>query len=89
MYQPTIKFAKSKPTTHSYGTSSNERYELEDVEVEKAEVPFNVGRAWDAWAGVGLDKGHRVTTFEDALLRHRMIEAIYMSAKKLTKENYL
>ena len=89
IHQPTIKFAKSNPTTGSYGISSDERHRLEDVEVERVEVPFNVGRAWDAWVGVGLDKGHRVTTFEDALLRHKMIEAIYLSAEKGTRENYL
>ncbi|KAF1364561.1 NAD-binding Rossmann fold oxidoreductase family protein [Lizonia empirigonia] len=79
MYQPAVKIAKSDP-----------RQELEDVKVELAsEMSYNVGRAWDAWAGVGLDKGHSVTTFEDALLRHKMIDAIYRSAEKGTKENYL
>lgn len=77
MIQPTVKLAKSDQ-------------QLEAVEVEKAaDTSYNVGRAWDAWAGVGLDKGHSVTTFEDALLRHKMIDAIYRSAEKGTKENYV
>ena len=48
---------------------------MEDVEVEKApDFSFNVGKAWDAWAGVGLEKGYSVTSWEDALVRHRMID---------------
>lgn len=79
MFQPTVKLAKS-------GAQAT----LEAVEVVKAsDTSYNVGRAWDAWAGVGLDKGHSVTTFEDALLRHRMIDAIYRSAERGTKENYV
>ena len=90
MYQPTVKLATYNPQTALYGATSNARQELESVEVEKAsEMSFNVGRAWDAWAGVGLDKGYSVTTFEDALLRHKMIDAIYRSAEKGTRENYL
>lgn len=77
MFQPTVKFA----------TDSEE---LEEIEVEKAaDFSFNVGKAWDALAGVGLDKGYSVTTFEDALLRHKMIEAIYRSADSGTRQNYL
>ncbi|KAF2622536.1 NAD-binding Rossmann fold oxidoreductase family protein [Macroventuria anomochaeta] len=90
MYQPTIKLARSDPQVALYGATSDAKQELEAVEVEKAsEMSFNVGRAWDAWAGVGLDKGHHVTTFENALLRHKMIDAIYRSAEKGTRENYV
>lgn len=90
MYQPTVKLAKASPPTSLYGASSDAKQELETVEVEKAsDMSFNVGRAWDAWAGVGLEKGPTVTTFEDALLRHKMIDAIYRSAEKGTKESYL
>ncbi|XPS98429.1 hypothetical protein M3J09_007633 [Ascochyta lentis] len=90
MYQPTVKMAKANPEAALYGASSDAKQKLEDVEVEKAsEMSYNVGRAWDAWAGVGLDRGHSVTTFEDALVRHRMLDAIYRSAEKGTKENYL
>jgi predicted dehydrogenase len=74
MYQPTVKIALGQE-------------ELKEVEVEKAEdTSFNVGRAWDAWAGEG--KGS-VTTWEDAVVRHKMIEAIYRSAEKGTRENYV
>lgn len=77
MFQPTVKLATGDG-------------ELEEVEVEKApDYSYNVGKAWDAWAGVGLDKGHTATTFEDALLRHKMIDAIYRSAESGTRTHYL
>ncbi|OSS48684.1 hypothetical protein B5807_06780 [Epicoccum nigrum] len=90
MFQPKVKLAVFDPEAFMYGGASDGKQELEEVEVEQApDVAFNVGKAWDAWAGVGLDKGHSVTTFEDALLRHRMIDAIYRSAEKGTRENYV
>ncbi|KAF2997964.1 transcription regulator gal80 [Curvularia kusanoi] len=90
MFQPTVKFVKFDPEAAMYGVPSGDKQELENVEVEQApDVSFNVGKAWDAWAGVGLDEGHSVTTFEDALVRHKMIDAIYRSAERGTKENYL
>lgn len=77
MFQPTLKIA----------TDSEE---LKEIEVEKApDFSFNVGKAWDAWAGVGLDQGYSATTFEDALLRHKMIDAIYRSAETGKRENYI
>jgi predicted dehydrogenase len=77
MYQPTIKLA-------------TDQEEMKEIEVEKAaDFSFNVGKAWDAWAGIGLDKGYSVTTFEDALLRHKMIDAIYRSAESGRRENYI
>ncbi|KAF2259326.1 NAD(P)-binding protein [Lojkania enalia] len=83
IFEPSVRFFDSK---------GNE----EDIELEAPEVPsdfanagFNVGRAWDAWAGYGLEKGTSVTTFEDAVLRHKMIDAIYRSAEKGTRESYL
>jgi predicted dehydrogenase len=77
MCQPTIKLAVGQE-------------ELKEIKVEKAaDTSFNVGKAWDAWAGVGLDKGYSVTTWEDAVLRHKMIEAVYRSAEKGTRENYV
>lgn len=76
MFQPTLKLATDVG--------------MEEVSVEKsADFSFNVGKAWDAWAGVGLDQRYSVTTFEDALLRHKMIDAIYRSAERGTRENYL
>lgn len=76
MFQPTIKLATDEG--------------VESVEVEKAtDLSFNVGKAWDAWAGVGLDQGYSVTTWDEALVRHRMIDAVYRSAEHGTRENYL
>jgi predicted dehydrogenase len=76
MFQPTVKFATDE--------------KVEDIFVEKAEdFSFNVGRAWDAWAGVGLSEGSSVTTWDDALIRHKMIDAIYRSAEHGTRENYV
>ena len=90
MFQPKVKLAVFDPEAFMYGGASDGKQELEEVEVEQApDVAFNVGKAWDAWAGVGLDKGYSVTTFEDALVRHKMIDAIYRSAEKGTKENYV
>jgi predicted dehydrogenase len=78
MFQPTVKLAMEG------------KEGLEDVEVKKApDLSFNVGKAWDAWAGVALDQGYSVTTWDDALLRHKMIDAIYRSAERGTRENYL
>lgn len=77
MFQPRVKLAVGQD-------------ELKEVEVEKAvEAHCNVGRAWDAWAGVGLEKGYSVTTWSDAVIRHKMIDAIYRSAEKGTRENYM
>jgi predicted dehydrogenase len=89
MSQPTLKFVPKK--SDPFGPVE----EAQDVEIEKAgaweqgDYSFAVGKAWDALAGVGLDQGYTVTTFEDALLRHRMIEAIYKSAENGTRESYL
>lgn len=90
MYQPTVKFAKKSTGPVIYTQPSGGASEVQEVEVEKApDFSYNVGRAWNAWAGADLDKGASATTFEDALLRHKMIEAIYRSAKQGTRENYL
>ncbi|KAH8728234.1 hypothetical protein GQ44DRAFT_647784 [Phaeosphaeriaceae sp. PMI808] len=76
MHQPTLKFATDDS--------------IEEIQVEKAaDFSFNVGKAWDAWAGAGLEQGYSVTTFDDALVRHKMIDAIYRSAEQGTRENYL
>ncbi|KAF2650642.1 NAD-binding Rossmann fold oxidoreductase family protein [Lophiostoma macrostomum CBS 122681] len=86
MHQPTLKYVGNEPEA-----------KLEVVEVEqpdgteqttylhKANHAFNVGKAWDSWAGAGQS----VTAFEDALVRHRMIDAFYRSAKEGTRESYL
>jgi predicted dehydrogenase len=76
MFQPTIKLATDAG--------------VEELSVEQAtDFSFNVGKAWDAWAGVGLDQGYSVTNWDDALVRHKMIDAIYRSAEHGTRENYL
>lgn len=77
MVHPTIKLA-------------TDQEELREIEVETAaDYSFNVGKAWDAWAGVGLENGYSVTTWEDALIRHKMIDAIYRSAESGKRENYV
>jgi predicted dehydrogenase len=76
MFQPTIKLVTDAG--------------VEELSVEQAaDFSFNVGKAWDAWAGVGLDQEYSVTTWDDALTRHKMIDAIYRSADRGTRENYL
>ncbi|KAF2107371.1 NAD-binding Rossmann fold oxidoreductase family protein [Lophiotrema nucula] len=90
MHQPSLKLATHDPEAAAHGAPPSGNQYLEEVTVEKAgDYSYNVGKAWDAWAGIGLDHGHTVTTFEDALLRHGMIEAIYRSAKLGTRENYV
>jgi predicted dehydrogenase len=64
--------------------------ELKLVPLPRAsDATYTIGKAWDAFAGVGLDEGHTVTTFEDALVRHEMIDAIYRSAESGRRENYV
>ncbi len=59
----------------------------QDIETEiAADWAHNVGKAWDAFAGQGSGA---VPTFEDALVRHRMIDAIYRSHEKGTRETYI
>ncbi|KAL3298824.1 nad-binding rossmann fold oxidoreductase family protein [Colletotrichum asianum] len=75
-FQPTVSYVKAE-------TGSK----LEKIEVEEAKVfSFNTGRAWDAFAGEGEGA---VPDFQDALLRHRMLEAIYRSNEKGTREEYM
>ncbi|KAF2744623.1 NAD-binding Rossmann fold oxidoreductase family protein [Sporormia fimetaria CBS 119925] len=84
MFTTTLKFVGNEPG------AKPETIELEKSgEPEKGDFSYNVGKAWDAWAGAGKDAGHTVTTFEDAVVRHRMIDAIYRSAEKGTRESYL
>ncbi|KAH5505280.1 hypothetical protein HBI31_061260 [Parastagonospora nodorum] len=76
MFQPSLKLATNQG--------------IEEVQVEKAaDFSFNVGKAWDALAGKGLDQGYSVTTWDDALLRHKMIDAIYRSGESGKRENYV
>jgi len=75
MYQPKVKFAKA----------GEEAKDL-DVKWVGDDFGYAVGEAWNAFAGKG--DGH-VTTFEDALLRHKMIEAIYKSNESGKREVYI
>ncbi|ORY09834.1 NAD-binding Rossmann fold oxidoreductase family protein [Clohesyomyces aquaticus] len=82
MFQPTMKFFDGK--------GNEEKVEVEKTgNWDKRDFSFNVGKAWDAWAGQGLEDGYSVTTFEDAVVRHWMIEAVYKSAEKGVKGNYV
>jgi predicted dehydrogenase len=95
MFQPTIKLVMGEMKAAFLGHMSGNGTHVEEMKVEKAgewdryDFSFSVGKAWDAWAGVGAEEGYSVTTFEDAVLRHKMIDAIYRSAEKGTKERYL
>ncbi|KAJ9664206.1 hypothetical protein H2198_000424 [Neophaeococcomyces mojaviensis] len=82
MWQPKIGFVKQDG-------------KLEDVVVEPVGTEYSytggnfsyaVGKAWEAFAGKG---DGTVTTFRDALLRHRMLDAIYRSDKNGTRESYI
>jgi predicted dehydrogenase len=75
MFQPTIKFVSSNPGA---------KLELVEV-VEAKDFSYNIGIAYDAFVGKGDGS---VTTFEDAVVRHRMIEAIYKSGRDGTRESY-
>jgi len=75
MFQPVLKFVKS-------GQAKG----LEVVEVEDGSaLQYNVGKAWDAFAA----GAEGVVTFQDALVRHRMIDAIYRSEESGRRETYL
>ncbi|EXJ75712.1 uncharacterized protein A1O5_00219 [Cladophialophora psammophila CBS 110553] len=77
MFHPTIKFAKA-------GAGAAQ---LKEIDGEPAtDFAYNVGKAWDALMGEGDGS---VVTFEDALLRHRMIDAMYRSNEKGTRESLL
>lgn len=74
----------------TYAVEAGGSQKLEEIQVEKApDFSFNTGKAWEAWAGIGLNKRYSVPIFEDTSLRHRMIEDIYHSAKLSTRDNYL
>lgn len=76
MFQPKLKFGK-------VGEEINE---VKDIEWVDNDFSYAVGEAWSALVGKGQGT---VTTFEDALLRHKMIEAIYRSNESGKRERYL
>ncbi|KAF2496888.1 NAD(P)-binding protein [Lophium mytilinum] len=76
MMAPTLKFASREPGA-----------ELKSVEIEDGSaISYNVGRQYDVFAG---KENGSFTTFEDALVRHRMIAAIYKSDQNGTRESYV
>lgn len=77
MFQPTIKFIKN---------GEKEAKNVDGVKWVGNDFSYAVGHAWEAFAGKG---DGNVTTWEDALLRHKMIDAIYRSNEKGTREKYV
>jgi len=72
---PTLKFA-----------STEEGSELQLIDVETPDgVAGNVGQAYEAFADC---RDGDFPTFDNALIRHRMLEAIYESDRKGTRESY-
>lgn len=88
--EPTIEFVDkdSKRATIEVEKSTITR---DQFYMHPGDLAFNVGRAWDAWAGdkATAEKGTSVTTFEDALVRMKMLDAIYRSAEHGTRQSYL
>ncbi|KIW14001.1 hypothetical protein PV08_06782 [Exophiala spinifera] len=80
IWHPSLKFVEAAAATDPGA--------LQDVPgVPVPDGPsYNVGVAWDAFAGHGPGS---VVTFEDALVRHKMIDAIYKSNESGKRESYL
>jgi len=77
MFHPKLSFVRAE----------SEAKLVEEVELEAVpDFSYNVGKAWDAFVGEGPGS---VSTFDDALLRHKMIDAIYRSNEKGTRETYV
>lgn len=79
MAEPQVTWVKSDGT----------KFESEAMGLPKPEEcgpAWNVSEAWSAWAGEGEGT---VTRFEDALVRHRMVDAVYRSAESGRRETYL
>ncbi|KIX96286.1 uncharacterized protein Z520_08064 [Fonsecaea multimorphosa CBS 102226] len=87
MFHPSLKFVRAEEQESFKFFDDGKGPQPEEVKVEVAsDFSYNVGQAWDAFAGAGSGT---VTTFEDALVRHKMIEAIYRSSEKGTRETYI
>lgn len=80
MFHPTLKIVKR----------GGKEAKLEEVKVEVSSKPmdftFNTGKAWNAFVGQGDGSW---ATFEDAVVRHKMIDAIYRSNESGKRESYL
>lgn len=82
IFHPTLKFVEVGKKDKDGGDAG-----LNEVQVQTPDGPsYNVGVAWDAFVGEGPGS---VVTFEDALLRHKMIDAIYRSNETGKRESYL
>ncbi|KAF1995654.1 NAD-binding Rossmann fold oxidoreductase family protein [Amniculicola lignicola CBS 123094] len=80
------------PTLRLYvdGDAEGEEIELEKVEgAAKGDYSYATGKAWAAWAAEDVGEGYPVVTFEDAVVRHRMIDAVYRSAETGARVTYL
>ncbi|KAJ9646669.1 hypothetical protein H2204_000361 [Knufia peltigerae] len=78
LYHPTLRFV-----------SAERGSKIKEIPVEGPTAPdfsWNVGMEWDAFAG---QNDGSTPTFEDALVRHRMIEAIYRSNTSGSRERYV
>jgi predicted dehydrogenase len=53
-----------------------------------ADPALNVGQLYAAYAADLKDGGHRAPTFDDAVVRHRMLEAIETAAATGTRQRY-
>lgn len=81
MYQPTVKLFLGEGAT-----KTTEYVQVEKAgNIEEGDYSFNVGKAWNAW----VENPDDVIEFKNAILRHKMVEAIYRSAENGTRENYL
>ncbi|KAI3539264.1 oxidoreductase family protein [Colletotrichum abscissum] len=73
-FPPTIKFVKAEPSAV-----------LEVVEVDEVKgFSNNTGKAWEAFAGGSGE----APDFDVALIRHRMLDAIYRSSELGTREEH-
>ncbi|KAK0369725.1 oxidoreductase [Colletotrichum limetticola] len=73
-FPPTIKFVKAEPSAV-----------LEVVEVDEVKgFSNNTGKAWEAFAGGSGE----APDFDVALIRHRMLNAIFRSSELGTREEY-
>jgi predicted dehydrogenase len=88
--EPTLEYINSDGTRETIEVEKSEVVREHDY-IHPGDLAFNVGTAWDAWAGdeTAKSKGASVATFEDALLRHKMLDAIFRSAEEGTRQSYL
>lgn len=80
---PSIFISKSPPTLYHCKPGEGAKYE--EVEVAKPKVFGGINEVYAAFAE-GKTEG--IVDFEGAVKRHRMVEAIYRSAEKGTRESY-